>query len=263
MTKTGPLRRCVRTLEGEVLSEREELSGPTKVQCFAARCAANKLNRTIWALRSQSGEAEAEVPATPGNESVLRDGTADAESIRFDNVTIHAPDGRLLVKDINLLIRPGENLLVTGEPSSAARRELLGRRTHRRRRRAILVGWRWRSMLPHGHALARIDAFPFADVGWHWLTRGVIPTLKATITAPTGANGAGKTSLFRCLAGLWQPTGGRIVRPASAVAANGHVPVFYVPRRPYLVTGTLRDQVRHTIFSLVRVRELSWCKAQC
>jgi len=71
----------------------------------------------VEAPGAQSGEEEAEAPATSGSQSVPRDGTADAESIVFDHVTIHAPDGRLLVKDINLLIRPGENLLVTGEPS--------------------------------------------------------------------------------------------------------------------------------------------------
>jgi putative ATP-binding cassette transporter len=52
--------------------------------------------------------------------------------------------------------------------------------------------------------------------------------------AVLGESGIGKTLLFRALAGLWPWGGGRIVRPRGEE-------VSYVPRRPYLPPGTLRE----------------------
>ena len=49
-----------------------------------------------------------------------------------------------------------------------------------------------------------------------------------------GEPGAGKTLLFRALSGLWCWGAGRIVRPAGSA-------VFFMPRRPYLPPGTLRE----------------------
>ena len=50
----------------------------------------------------------------------------------------------------------------------------------------------------------------------------------------TGHNGAGKSSIFRCLGGLWTVPTGTITKPGSA-ASGLHQEVFYLPQKPYQV----------------------------
>ena len=51
----------------------------------------------------------------------------------------------------------------------------------------------------------------------------------------TGPSGSGKSTLFRAFAGIWPFGSGRVVKPAARV--------LFLPQRPYLTIGTLREQL--------------------
>ncbi|PIA37563.1 hypothetical protein AQUCO_03000261v1 [Aquilegia coerulea] len=82
----------------------------------------------------------------------------------------------------------------------------------------------------------------------------------------TGASGSGKTSLLRAMAGLWNTGEGNIIfymkdeenqqlsitpdMPQEVTTKNRRVSgIFFLPQRPYMVLGTLRQQLLYPTWS--------------
>uniref|UniRef100_A0A7N5ZVV6 ABC transporter domain-containing protein n=1 Tax=Anabas testudineus TaxID=64144 RepID=A0A7N5ZVV6_ANATE len=89
--------------------------------------------------------------------------------------------------------------------------------------------------------IIKFDHTPLATPNGDILIRDLTFELTCTQMSGTnvlvcGPNGCGKSSLFRVLGELWPLFGGQLTKPERGK-------LFYVPQRPYMTLGSLRDQV--------------------
>ncbi|CZT43931.1 related to adrenoleukodystrophy protein [Rhynchosporium secalis] len=97
---------------------------------------------------------------------------------------------------------------------------------------------RGRGMVIESEDIEFIDV-PIITPGGSVLVRALSFSMKrGDHVLVVGPNGCGKSSLFRILGGLWPVYGGTVRKPHLSQ-------VFYVPQRPYLSAGSLRQQITY------------------
>ncbi|XP_022622498.1 ATP-binding cassette sub-family D member 3 isoform X2 [Seriola dumerili] len=85
--------------------------------------------------------------------------------------------------------------------------------------------------------IIKFDHTPLATPNGDVLIRDLTFEVRSgTNVLVCGPNGCGKSSLFRVLGELWPLFGGSLTKPERGK-------LFYVPQRPYMTLGSLRDQV--------------------
>ncbi|XLR38901.1 hypothetical protein HN51_026065, partial [Arachis hypogaea] len=72
---------------------------------------------------------------------------------------------------------------------------------------------------------------------------------KSSLQRRGSPNGSEKSSLFWVLGGLWPLVSGHIVKPGIGSDLNKEI--FYVPQRPYIAIGTLRDQLIYPLTAVI------------
>uniref|UniRef100_A0A3Q4AS99 Uncharacterized protein n=1 Tax=Mola mola TaxID=94237 RepID=A0A3Q4AS99_MOLML len=89
----------------------------------------------------------------------------------------------------------------------------------------------------HRDNIIKFEHTPLATPNGDVLIRDLTFEVKSgTNVLVCGPNGCGKSSLFRVLGELWPLFGGNLTKPERGK-------LFYVPQRPYMTLGSLRDQV--------------------
>ncbi|KAM6971341.1 LOW QUALITY PROTEIN: ATP-binding cassette sub-family D member 3a [Tautogolabrus adspersus] len=89
----------------------------------------------------------------------------------------------------------------------------------------------------HRDNVIKFDHTPLATPNGDILIRDLSFEVRSgTNVLVCGPNGCGKSSLFRALGELWPLFGGNLTKPERGK-------LFYVPQRPYMTLGSLRDQV--------------------
>ncbi|XP_014474781.1 PREDICTED: ATP-binding cassette sub-family D member 3 [Dinoponera quadriceps] len=85
--------------------------------------------------------------------------------------------------------------------------------------------------------LIRFDCVPLVTPNGDVLIRELSFEVKSGVNVLVcGPNGCGKSSMFRILGELWPVWSGTVTKPPRGK-------LFYIPQRPYMTLGTLRDQV--------------------